>query len=52
MIMQLEGDEEFNNWSFTLGKAHAEKNQPIVCVKIKKTRPIRSRIEEVEVEQQ
>lgn len=52
VIMQLEGDEEFNNWSFTLGKAHAEKNQPIVCVKIKKIRPIRSRIEEVEVEQQ
>lgn len=52
VIMQLEGDEEFNNWSFALGKAHAEKNQSIVCVKIKKIRPIRSRIEEVEVEQQ
>ena len=52
VIMQLEGDEEFNSWSFKLGKAHAEKGQPIVCIRIKKIQPIRSRIEEIEVEQQ
>lgn len=41
VIMQLEGDEEFNNWSFALGKAHAEKNQPIVLLKLKdKTHPL------------
>lgn len=49
VIMQLEGDEEFNNWSRQLATSHAEKGQPIVYVKIKKIKPIRSRIEELEV---
>ncbi len=50
VIMQLEGDEEFNKWSLELAKIHAEKGQPIMCIKIKKIKPIRSRIEELEVE--
>jgi len=49
VVMQLEGDEQFNKWSAELGKRHAEKGQPIVHVKIKKMGPIRSRIEELEV---
>jgi hypothetical protein len=50
VIMQLEGDEEFNRWSRKLAKKQAEKDQPIVYIRIKKIRPIRSRIEELEVE--
>jgi len=49
VVVQLEGDEGFNKWSDALGKSHTEKGQPIVYVRIKKIRPIRSRIEELEV---
>jgi len=52
IIMQLEGDKDFNKWSLELAKSHAEKDQPIIYVKIKKMRPIRSRIEELEFERQ
>ena len=52
VIMQLEGDDDFNKWSLELAKNHAEKDQPIVYVKIKRMRPIRSRIEELEFERQ
>jgi len=52
VIMQLEGDEEFNMWSLELAKCHAEKGQPVIYVRIKKIKPIRSRIEELELEQQ
>lgn len=51
VIMQLEGDEEFNKWSFNLAKSHAEKDQSVIYVKIKKIKPIRSRIEELELQQ-
>jgi hypothetical protein len=50
--MQLEGDEEFNKWSLKLAKSHAETGRPVICVRIKKMRPVRSRIEELEVQQQ
>jgi hypothetical protein len=52
VIMQLEGDEKFNRWSLDLVKSHAEKNQPVIHVRIKKIKPIRSRIEELEIERQ
>ncbi len=52
VIMQLEGDEEFNAWSLNLAKSHAEKDQPVIFVRIKKIKPISSRIEELELQQQ
>ncbi|MDI6891255.1 MAG: hypothetical protein QMC83_10035 [Thermodesulfovibrionales bacterium] len=52
VIMQLEGDDEFNRWSLELAKSHAEKGQPVVYVRIKRIKPIRSRIEQLELEQQ
>jgi len=52
VIMQLEGDEEFNKWSFNLAKSHAEKDRSVIYVRIKKIKPIRSRIEELELKQQ
>jgi hypothetical protein len=51
VAMQLEGDEEFNEWSRRLARRHAEQGQPIVYVRIKKLVPFRSRIEELELEQ-
>jgi hypothetical protein len=50
VAMQLEGDEEFNEWSRRLARRQAEQGQPIVYVKIKKILPFRSRIEELELE--
>ncbi len=50
VAMQIEGDEGFNAWSKRLAESQAEKGQPIVYVKIKKIKPLRSRIEKVELE--
>ena len=45
----VEVDEEFNRWSEAGAKRQAEAGQPIVCVKIKRIQPIRSRIQEMEL---
>ena len=50
--MQLEGDEEFNKWALELAKSHAEKGKDLIYVRIKRIKPIRSRIEELELQQQ
>lgn len=39
VIMQLEGDEEFNQWSRKLAESYSEKGQSVVYVKIKKLNP-------------
>jgi hypothetical protein len=52
VIMQLEGDDDFNKWSLKLAKSHVEKGKPLVYVRIKRIKPIRSRIEELELKQQ
>ena len=36
VIMQLEGDEEFNKWSLKLAKSHAENGRLVIGVRIKK----------------
>lgn len=51
IALQLEGDEEFNEWSRKLAEEQAEEGQPIIYVNIKRMRESRSRIEELEVEQ-
>ena len=51
VVMQVEGDEAFNQWSVELAKRHAQQGGPVVYVRIKKIQPIRSRIEELEVQQ-
>lgn len=50
VVMQLEGDQEFNAWSRRLAEEHSEGQHPIVYVKIRQLRPIRSRIEDLELE--
>ena len=52
VIMQLEGDMEFNEWSLKLAKSYAKNGRPVICVRIKKMKPVRSRIQELEVQQQ
>ena len=49
VVMQLEGDRKFNQWSRKLAETHAEEGQPIVYVRIKKLKPFRSRIEKLEL---
>ncbi len=51
VVMQLEGDEEFNKWSRRLAESRAEEGQPIVYIKIKGLAPLRSRIKDLELEQ-
>ncbi len=52
IIMQLEGDDDFNKWSSKLAKGHMEKDQSVVYIRVKKIKPVRSRIEELEIERQ
>ena len=49
VAMLVEGDEAFNRWSQEGAKRQAEKEQPIVYVKIKRIQLIRSRIQEIEL---
>ncbi len=50
VVMQLEGDKEFNNWARKTAQSVAEKDVPVVYVKIKELKPVRSRIESLELE--
>jgi hypothetical protein len=49
IILQIEGDEEFNRWSEQLGRSHLEPGQPVVYVVIKKLQPDRSRIQKLDL---
>ncbi len=49
IIMLLDGDKEFNEWSTELGNKQAEKGQSIVYITIRKLAPVHSRIEELEL---
>ncbi|MFQ5795935.1 MAG: DUF5647 family protein [Candidatus Bipolaricaulia bacterium] len=50
VILQLEGDEEFNAWAHRLAENRRSEGHPVVLVKIKKLKPLRSRIEKLELE--
>ena len=47
VILLLEGDEGFNQWSARIGKEQAAHDQPLLYVTIKKLAPAHSRIEEL-----
>jgi len=49
VILLLEGDEDFNEWSNRIGKEQVEKGKPIAYISIKKMAPVRSRIKEIEL---
>lgn len=50
IVMQIEGDEEFNNWDRETAQRAAEKDTPIVYVTITELKPVRSRIEKLKLE--
>ncbi|MDZ7288574.1 MAG: hypothetical protein ONB44_02280 [candidate division KSB1 bacterium] len=50
VVMEMEGDDAFNEWSHRMAQQQAEMGQPVVYVRIKKLRQVQSRIEELEIE--
>ena len=50
VVMQIEGDEEFNGWARRTGQSAAEKENPIVYVTVTELKPVRSRIEKLKLE--
>ncbi|MDP2798762.1 MAG: hypothetical protein Q8O60_02620 [Deltaproteobacteria bacterium] len=50
VVMQIEGDEKFNNWAKETAQSVAEKDSPIVYVTITELKPVRSRIEKLKLE--
>ena len=50
VVMQVEGDEEFNNWARETAMSVADKNTPIVYITITELKPVRSRIEKFRLE--
>jgi Family of unknown function (DUF5647) len=49
VVMQIDGDDEFNAWARKASLSAAEEGNPIVYVTIKELKPIRSRIEKLEL---
>lgn len=49
IVLQVEGDEEYNSWSRQLAERQREAAQPVVYVKIKGLKPVKSRLIEPEV---
>jgi hypothetical protein len=50
IVMQIEGDEEFNKWAKETAKNVVEQDSPIVYVTITELKPVRSRIEKLKLE--
>ncbi|MEK7296885.1 MAG: DUF5647 family protein [Planctomycetota bacterium] len=50
VVMQMEGDDDFNNWARKTAQNIAEKNTPIVYITITELKPVRSRIEKLKLE--
>ena len=49
IVLQFEGDREYNEWSRRLAQRQQEPEQPVVYVKVKGLRPVRLRLLEPEV---
>jgi len=50
VVMQIDGDEEFNDWTRETAQQGAEKDTPIVYITITELKPVRSRIEKLKIE--
>jgi hypothetical protein len=50
VVMQIEGDDEFNNWAKETALRVADKDTPIVYITITELKPVRSRIEKLRLE--
>ena len=49
IILQVYGDDEYNNWSIQLAKKQREPGQTVVYVKVKGLKPLKSRLIKPEV---
>jgi len=50
VVIQIDGDEEFNSWARETAQQVAEKGTDIVYVTITELKPVRSRIEKLKLE--
>ena len=50
VVMQIDGDEEFNIWAREAAQKVVEKDTPVVYVTITELKPVRSRIEKLKLE--
>jgi len=46
VVLQLQGDEEYNRWSRKIARKTCEKGQPLAFIEIQKLAPARSRLVE------
>jgi len=49
IVLQVEGDEEYNEWSRQLAERQREPGQTVVSVKVKGLKPAKSRLLKPEV---
>ena len=49
VVMQVVGDDEFNKWARETAQRVAEKGAAVIYVKIAELKPVRSRIERLEL---
>jgi hypothetical protein len=49
IVLQVEGDDEYNRWSRELAGRQREPGQAVVYVKVKGLKPVKSRLIEPEV---
>jgi hypothetical protein len=50
VVMQIDGDEAFNQWARETAPLVAEKDTPVVYATITELKPVRSRIERLKLE--
>ena len=50
VVMQIEGDDEFNHWAKQAAQEAADEDTPIAYVTITEIKPVRSRIERLRLE--
>jgi hypothetical protein len=51
VVIQVEGDEDFNSWALSLAQRQREKGQTVVYEHVKGLHPVHSRLEEPVIEQ-
>lgn len=52
IVLQVEGDEQFNAWSRVLAARQHEEGQPVMYVRVGKLKPARSRLVSPVLEEQ
>ena len=50
VVMQIVGDDEFNEWARRTAQGMTEKDTPIAYITVTELKPVRSRIEKLKVE--